>query len=261
MTWGYEKDNGPNTWADNFPAANGPRQSPVDIQPAQAEYDAGLAACPLAINYTAEDNLELENPGLSFKANISKDCVLSGGPLSSTKFKLVQFHFHWGKSDKDGSEHTIDGKMYPAELHLVHYNADKYASFGEAVTQSDGLAVLGIFLKVGSQDHPGFQTLSDNSDKVKCKGKKVATGANFDPSSLLPGNTSNFWTYEGSLTTPPCCESVQWIVFQDEIEISEKQMSALRELCCDECGDQKIPNNFRPPLPLGGRKIRASFSQ
>ena len=65
---------GPNTWADNFPAANGPRQSPVDIQPAQAEYDAGLAACPLAINYTAEDNLELENPGLSFKANISKDC-------------------------------------------------------------------------------------------------------------------------------------------------------------------------------------------
>lgn len=261
MTWGYAKDNGPATWAENFPAAKGPRQSPVDIQPSSAEFDQSLPACPLAITYCPEDSLELENPGLSFKANISKDCGLTGGPLGSTKFKLVQFHFHWGHEDKDGSEHTVDGKMYPAELHLVHYNADKYASFGDAVAQSDGLAVLGIFLKVGADDHPGFQTLAENAQKVKCKGNKAGTEVPFDPASLLPENTTNYWTYEGSLTTPPCCESVQWIVFQKEIEISAKQIASLRQLCCDECGSDPIPNNFRPPLALGSRKLRASFKE
>jgi len=259
MTWGYAKDNGPDTWAENFPAAAGIRQSPVDIVPDCATYDEGLAANPLTIDYTAEENLELENPGLSFKANISKDCILSGGPLGGTKYKLVQFHMHWGHEDKEGSEHTVNGKMYPSELHLVHYNSDKYASFGDAVAQSDGLAVLGIFIKVGSSEHAGFKTLSEHSEKVKCKGQKEATGAGFDPSVLLPGNTNNYWTYEGSLTTPPCCESVRWIVFQDEIEVSESQIGALRSLCCDECGEQKIPANYRPPLPLGNRQLKASF--
>lgn len=259
MSWGYAKENGPATWASQFPAAAGARQSPVDICPSKAAYDEGLAKLPLTINYTAEDDLELENPGLSFKANISKECVLSGGPLGSTKYKLVQFHFHWGHEDKDGSEHTINGAMYPSELHLVHYNADKYASFGDAVAQPDGLAVLGVFIKVGSE-HAGFKTLADNAEKVKCKGKKCGSGAAFNPSSLLPDNTLNYWTYEGSLTTPPCCESVRWIVFQKEIEVSAEQMGSLRALCCDECGDEKIPANFRPPVPLGERQLKASFS-
>ncbi|XP_012941697.1 carbonic anhydrase 1 [Aplysia californica] len=259
MSWGYSKEDGPATWAKNFPAAGGPRQSPVDIVPASAVFDQGLANKPLTINYSAEDDLQLENPGLSFKANISRDDVISGGPLDSTKYKLVQFHFHWGKGDKEGSEHTVNGAMYPSELHLVHYNADKYASFGEAVTESDGLAVLGVFIKVGSKDHAGFKTLSDNVEKVKCKGNKCGTGSGFNPASLLPGNTTNYWTYEGSLTTPPCCESVRWIVFQDVIEISAQQIDSLRNLCCDECGKERIPANYRPPLPLGKRELRASF--
>ena len=37
--------------------------------------------------------------------------------------------------------------MFSAELHLVHFNT-KYGSFGDAVDKEDGLAVLGILLKV-----------------------------------------------------------------------------------------------------------------
>ena len=58
-------------------------------------------------------------------------------------------HAHWGKKDGGGSEHTIDGKQYDAELHIVHYN-DKYGDPSQAVDKPDGLAVLGMFLKAGS---------------------------------------------------------------------------------------------------------------
>ncbi|GFS14534.1 carbonic anhydrase [Elysia marginata] len=185
--------------------------------------------------------------------------TITGGPLGNAKYKLVQFHFHWGHDDKSGSEHTVDGKMYPSELHLVHYNTEKYASFGEAVTHSDGLSVIGVFIKVGDSEHKGFKALSENANKVKCKASKASTGSNFNPASLLPSNTSKYWTYEGSLTTPPCCESVRWIVLKEEISISLKQIEAMRDLCCDDCGSTRIPANFRPPLPLGSREVQASF--
>ena len=64
------------------------------------------------------------------------------------KLQVVQLHAHWGHQSGHGSEHTIDGKSYDAELHIVHYNT-KYDNPGAALDQEDGLAVLGIFLSVG----------------------------------------------------------------------------------------------------------------
>ncbi|GFN93058.1 carbonic anhydrase [Plakobranchus ocellatus] len=259
MSWGYGQKDGPSTWAENFPDANGPRQSPVDIVPGDAQFERSLANNPITINYNEEPDLEVENPGLSFKVNIKADSTITGGPLGNAKYKLVQFHFHWGHDDDSGSEHTVNGKMYASELHLVHYNTEKYASFAEAVTHSDGLSVIGVFIRVAPGDHKGFQTLAENAEKVKCKASKVSTGQSFNPVVLLPGNTSKYWTYEGSLTTPPCCESVRWIVLKDEITISPEQIRSMRNLCCDDCGKSPIPANFRPPLPLGSREIQASF--
>ncbi|XP_055890705.1 carbonic anhydrase-like isoform X2 [Biomphalaria glabrata] len=259
MHWGYDKENGPQTWGHHYPEANGPRQSPIDIDPSSAKFDVILANNPLVINYQTEHNLNVENNGHSYKADIKEESTISGGPLGSSKYKLVQFHFHWGRDDKCGSEHTLKGKMYPGELHLVHYNAEKYKSFTEAVTQPDGLAVIGVFLKVGTIDHEGFKVLSDNASKVKCKAFKTETGLDLNPNNLLPENVTNYWTYEGSLTTPPCCESVQWIVLKDPISVSPEQIRALRNLCCDENGSKRIIENFRPPLPLGERELRSSF--
>ena len=64
------------------------------------------------------------------------------------KLQVVQLHAHWGHQSGHGSEHTINGKSYDAELHIVHYNT-KYDNPGAALDQEDGLAVLGIFLSVG----------------------------------------------------------------------------------------------------------------
>nr|WDW26072.1 cytosolic carbonic anhydrase [Lymnaea stagnalis] len=259
MHWGYDHENGPDTWKDTFPEAGGPRQSPVDIDPSKALFDKALVNNPLIINYLPESNLIVENNGHSYKANINAESTISGGPLGNSLYRLVQFHFHWGHDDRCGSEHTVKGKMYPSELHLVHYNTAKYRDFNEAVSQPDGLAVIGVFIKVGTVDHDAFKVLSDNAGRVKCKSFKTETGLDLNPKSLLPGNISNYWTYEGSLTTPPCCESVQWIVLQEPISVSPEQIRALRNLCCDENGSKRIINNYRPPLPIGERELRASF--
>ncbi|CAH2283576.1 carbonic anhydrase 12 isoform X2 [Pelobates cultripes] len=64
-------------------------------------------------------------------------------------FTAVQLHLHWGSSSHPfGSEHQIDSKAFPAEMHIVHYNSDKYADINEAKNKPDGLAVLGIFMEV-----------------------------------------------------------------------------------------------------------------
>lgn len=72
---------------------------------------------------------------------------LTGGPLEDDVYQLAQFHAHWGGENARGSEHTVDGKSFSAELHLVHYNT-KYGDLGNAVDKPDGLAVLGMFIKV-----------------------------------------------------------------------------------------------------------------
>lgn len=75
---------------------------------------------------------------------------LRGGPLGSHVYKLQQWHCHWGARDGEGSEHTVDGRAYSGELHLVHWNTSKYNSFPEAAGQADGLAVLGVLLTVST---------------------------------------------------------------------------------------------------------------
>merc|ERR1712016_99717 len=75
---------------------------------------------------------------------------LTGGPLEDDVYQLAQFHAHWGGENARGSEHTVDGKSFSAELHLVHYNT-KYGDLGNAVDKPDGLAVLGMFIKVRNE--------------------------------------------------------------------------------------------------------------
>lgn len=84
-----------------------------------------------------------------------------------------------------------------------------------------------------------------------------------DPSNLLPNNPA-FWTYLGSLTTPPCSECVTWIVFKEPVEVSIEQLDQMRNLRCydvkEECPcdelNGKVINNYRPPLDLGNRELR-----
>lgn len=259
--WGYSTTNGPATWGEKFPDAAGTRQSPVDIKTRSTQ--SGESESPLAWRYAPEHTRSLSNPGYCWRVDENgKGSELSGGPLGGDVYRLEQFHSHWGCSDGRGSEHTVDGSAYSGELHLVHWNTTKYASFAEAAGQPDGLAVLGVFLTVGKR-HPELDKVVQLLPYIMHKGDKVTMTERMDPSKLLPEKKA-YWTYLGSLTTPPCTESVTWILFKQPINVSAEQLEMFRRLrcyssnedCpCDELNGQVI-NNFRPPLPLGNRELR-----
>ncbi|XP_068199776.1 carbonic anhydrase 1-like [Antennarius striatus] len=257
MSWGYAANNGPDKWADNFPVANGPRQSPIDIVPGAASYDAGLK--PLSLKYDPSTCMDILNNGHSFQVTFKDDSNLStltNGPITGV-YRLKQFHFHWGASDGRGSEHTVAGTMFPAELHLVHWNT-QYSSFGDAASKPDGLAVVGVFLKIGEKN-PNLQKLLDAFGSIKCKGKQCSFPG-FDPATLLPGSL-DYWTYDGSLTTPPLLESVTWIVCKEPISVSSEQMAKFRSLLFSGEGEPEccMVDNYRPPQPVKNRTVRASF--
>lgn len=257
--WGYGASNGPDKWAEEYPVANGPRQSPINIVSKEAMFDPSLK--PLKLKYNPNDAMSILNNGHSFQVDFVDDTdssILTGGPITGT-YRLRQFHCHWGGSNERGSEHTINGISFPCELHLVHWNT-KYPSFAEAATQPDGLAVVGVFLRIAAAN-PKLQKVLDAFNSIKTKGKQTPF-INFDAKSLLP-ESLHYWTYEGSLTTPPLLESVTWIVLKQAISISPAQMDMFRGLMFSEEGDTPccMVDNFRPTVPLKGRQVRANFKE
>ncbi|XP_072242800.1 carbonic anhydrase 5A, mitochondrial isoform X3 [Leuresthes tenuis] len=220
-------------WQGPLAVPGGDRQSPIDIVVRKSVFDSELK--PLVTDYDPETCQQIWNNGYSFLVeydDTTDKSTLKGGPLRD-KFRLCQFHFHWGETNAWGSEHTVDRRLFPAELHLVHWNSDKYSLFEEAVMEDNGLAVIGVFLKVGKR-HEGLQKLVDALPAIRHK-DSVVEFTRFDPVCLLPTNTDDYWTYHGSLTTPPLTESVTWIVMKQHIEVSHDQPTFL------PCGGRWAP--------------------
>ncbi|XP_075215592.1 carbonic anhydrase 2-like [Lycorma delicatula] len=263
--WGYTETNGPSTWPSKFPQAAGSRQSPVDVKTTVATSDTSLQSRPLTWYYKPTICKSIVNPGYGWRVDVHNDehgSELIGGPLGS-KYKLEQFHCHWGRDSKSGSEHTVDGKAYSGELHLVHWNCRKYKTFAEAAQHPDGLAVLGVFFEVGEDKHDEVEKIVSLIQHIVYRGEEKEITKNIDPTNLLPKRT-HYWTYLGSLTTPPCTESVTWIIFKEPIKVSEEQLAVFRsmrsysqqEMCPVDEHNGHVLHNFRPPLPLGNRELR-----
>lgn len=256
--WGYDGKNGPDQWSKLYPIADGNSQSPIDIKTSEAKHDTSLK--PIHVSYNPSTAKEIVNVGHSFHVifdDSGNQSVLKGGSLSDS-YRLFQFHFHWGDSNDHGSEHTVDGVKYSAELHIVHWNSAKYSSAAEASSKPDGLAIIGVLLKVG-QANPNLQKVLEALSSVKTKGKR-APFTNFDPSVLLPSSL-DYWTYSGSLTHPPLLESVTWFIFKDSISVSSEQLAQFRSVLSSAEGESPVPilHNHRLPQPLKGRTVKASF--
>lgn len=144
---------------------------------------------------------------------------------------------------------------------MVHWNSDKYSRFEEAVMEENGLAVIGVFLKIGKR-HEGLQKLVDVLPAVRHK-DSVVEFTRFDPACLLPTNIDDYWTYAGSLTTPPLTEAVTWIIMKQHIEVSHEQLAVFRSLLftsAEEEVQKSMVNNFRVQQSLQGRTVRSSFT-
>ncbi|KAK4026003.1 hypothetical protein OUZ56_015032 [Daphnia magna] len=237
----------PNSWADlSGSSCGGNQQSPIDIQPRSS---VTKAFPKLAFhNYGNIDRMILMNNGhtavyiLPAKLPENRVPYITGGGLNGS-YAFVQFHLHWGGDSTKGSEHLIKSKSYPAELHLVHYNT-KYGSFADATMHSDGLAVLGIFLQVGSSDNEFLQPLVDQLGEVIADHNETTLTDLVSFKDLLPRQTSSFYRYNGSLTTPNCQQIVIWTVFDTPVEISERQLAKYRQL--ENAEGEHLVNNFRP---------------
>lgn len=217
--WGYEGEEGAAHWGMRSSAymacEAGSHQSPVNISmPSHAQQQERLV-----FQYRSGPVQALDN-GHTIQVN-----VLSGNELhlNGRTYFLRQFHFH------DPSEHQVDGRTYPMEIHLVHQDRKGH------------VVVIGVFVETGSPN----RSLAELWAMLPMKAGEVGSEHQFNPQDLIPSNSHHF-SYHGSLTTPPCTEGVQWIILRDPISMSTQQIAQLTSI---------IGQNARPIQPLHDRKI------
>lgn len=231
---------GPAAWAAvdtayaNCAADVGRKQSPVNIvtsQTTRATFD------PLVFTENGR-TLTLQNTDHVLEVEYAGGATLKAGSQPTDSYVLQQWHLHVP------SEHRIDGKEYSAELHLVYRN-----SIGE-------LSVVGVFMDEKLPPKANLDPVIRNFPRRK--GSVPFTSGAPSVMSLLPANRT-FYRYEGSLTTPPCSESVKWFVMANPVGITPANLGTLHSLVSAFTDYHGYPDNNRPPVALNGRKILKSL--
>lgn len=222
-TWDYGESKGPSHWAElssEFaPCKNGHRQSPIDIRnPRKADLP------PIVFDYKPSP-LHIIDNGHTILINYSPGSFISVG---GEKYALKQFHFH------RPSEETIDGKGYEMVVHLVH--AD----------EEGNLAVVAVLLQKG-EDNPLVHELWKDWPKEKEKEEDLDS-VQIDAAGLLPA-IRGYYTFPGSLTTPPCSENVTWFVLKHPVTVSTAEIEQFSKL---------YRHDARPTQPLYGRVVLES---
>ncbi|NXE10321.1 CAH9 anhydrase, partial [Lophotis ruficrista] len=230
-------------------------QSPINIDTATTIFSPQLRPIQLSgYSLPANEKLRLINNGHTVQLDLPGSLAITGG--FAQQYRAVQLHLHWGSMSGPGSEHTVNGRRFAAEIHVVHYNT-KYDSFKEAMVYPDGLAVLGAFLEVGTVENPYYQQILEHLYQIEREGKEVLVPG-FNIAGLLPANLKLYFHYNGSLTTPPCYQTVKWTIFNQTMLLSQDQMSML--VMSLRTGNSKhLENNYRPVQNLHGRRVLASF--
>ncbi|XP_073495582.1 carbonic anhydrase 14 isoform X3 [Phyllobates terribilis] len=258
--WTYTGDHGQEHWAKSYPDCGGTAQSPINIKTADVSYDGTLPPIrPEGYSSPGGAPFTLSNNGHTVKLSLPPSMRLRGLPNNYT---AVQLHLHWGStSNPGGSEHQLDGEISPAELHIVHYNSDKFPDINEAKDKPDGLAVLGILIETGSDDNAAYGNIISHLDKVTYVDQSVSVPS-FNIEVLLPEGLDQYFRYGGSLTTPPCYESVLWTVFYNKVQISMSQMEKLQTMLYSTKSNSPsvvLQSNVRHPQPLNQRAVYSSF--
>ncbi|XP_066200393.1 carbonic anhydrase 12 [Saccopteryx leptura] len=258
--WTYFGPDGEKNWPKNYPSCGGLMQSPIDLHSDILQYDASLVPLEF-LGYNVSDNEQfiLTNNGHSAKLELPPGMYVQGLP---SLYRATQLHLHWGnKNDPHGSEHTVGGKHFAAELHIVHYNSDLYPNASSASNKSEGLAVLAVLIEEGSFN-PSYDKIFSHLQDVKYKGQEVYIPG-FSIEELLPQRPAEYYRYQGSLTTPPCNPNVLWTVFRNPVQISKEQLVALETaLYCTHENDSSpraMVNNFRRVQKFDERLVYISF--
>jgi len=222
LPWAYDGKAGPAAWGNLKPefaaCSSGARQSPIDITDGiKVELD------PVQFDYRPSGFRVIDN-GHTVQVNVAPGNTIE---VTGKRYELIQFHFH------RPSEERINGKPFDMVAHLVHRNVE------------GKLAVVAVLLERGSAQAV-VQTVWNNLPLEK--GDEVTAKGALDLSALLPTDR-RYYTYMGSLTTPPCSEGVLWMVMKSPVQISPEQLAIFSRL---------YPMNARPIQALSGRLIKES---
>lgn len=247
------------TWSKlslNF--CSGSRQSPIHIRSASVRPDPALTPFTFT-NFINRDALrEIHNTGRTVKVTLASGVVVSGGGLSEP-YHSLQFHLHWGKGRLPGSEHAVDWKRYPMELHIVSVKASHKGNTKSAVNDPTGLAALGFFIDEGYSGEPNkpdaWHTLSSYLTRIEKSGTSVPLLPGVSLYDLLVGvDLTKYYRYLGSLTTPDCNKAVVWTVFKEPIKISRNLIDLFSStVYITGSNTIHLVNNFRslqPDLPV-----------
>ncbi len=205
---------------DNWKAVcgKGHRQSPIDIQTDSLTHDHNfglnwdnLGPMPNSDVDTSCKKIQIRDNNGTWTTTFSRN-----GTAKNFTFDHIHFHF--------GAEHTVDGKRYDTEMHMVH-------------TSEDELLVLGVLFSTegvaNNDDFLGEMDLSNRTTTVNVKVKELIEGM----------SSRSFYHYAGSLTTPPCSEIVNWIVFAEPQYVSADTLEFMKE---------HLGESYRNTQPLNG---------
>ncbi len=221
--WSYSGETSPDHWMEieKDSDCDGTYQSPINI--IHKDVDSVKVGDNLSILYTPTTHIsKVDNNGHSIQFNFEEGDSIKY--MHKTYF-LKQIHFH------EPSEHKINGVIYPIELHLVH------------VSNTGEIAVIGVFGEEGIESDL-FEFFESFLPLKTGDSKEIHQ--KIDLSSLFLKGIK-YYAYKGSLTTPPCTENVNWIVFKEPIILSEAEVLKLKN---------NMPlNNYRNDQPLNERRV------
>lgn len=221
--WDYGTLHGPSHWSElnpNFAScSNGHHQSPIDIRNPQK---ANLP--PLQFDYKPVP-LDIIDNGHTIMISYAPGSSLTVG---GKRYELKQFHFH------RPSEEKINGKGFAMTVHLVHADAQ------------GKLAVVAVLLQQG-EDNALVRQLWSKMPTEKEKEEHL-NNIQIDMDGLLPADRG-YYTFSGSLTTPPCTEDVTWFVLKHPVTVSAAEIEQFSKL---------YRNDARPTQPLYDRVVQES---
>lgn len=222
VKWGYEGAGGPDNWARidprNILCTSGQRQSPIDIRDG-----IKVDLEPIRFDYRAS-TFRIVDDGHSVNVAVGD----SSFSLTGKTYDLEQIVF------RRPGETRVNGQRYEMSAQLMHRAID------------GTLAVVEILFERGTE-HPQIQTLWNHLPLEK-QAPVQPPKAVLEPARLLP-ESGHYYTFMGSLTTPPCTEGVLWIVMKQPVQVSDDQVRIFSRL---------YRNNSRPVQPTGDRLIKES---